>query len=852
MNDKQYTQEMIKNLNNRLKTKQEALTFDDTPTEGSVNPVTSEGVKAYADASKGTTYTAGENVTISENNVISAVDTKFIVGDNITISGNNVISATDTKYTAGTNITISQNNVISSTTDVSGTDDGTNWTSLTINDNTKAIPQGVEIEGEFTNEWVEKTWTGLTNFNGYDVWTDGENVYYSNDSYDPGTVVGQYILDKNTSTWTPKTWTGLTDFGGAYIWTDGNDVYYSRSSNQYVLNKSTSTWSTKTWNGYAPFLASLIWTDGENIYYSSNSVQYVLNKSTSTWTQKTWSGLNNFDGNYIWTDGENVYYSNGSAQYVLNKSTSTWSTKTWTGQLNSVYAQYIWTDGENVYYSNFSAGAGTYQYVLNKSTSTWSTKTWNGFNKIRGSLIWTDGKNIYYSYETTQYRLKLKTATVLAKVAETGDYSDLKNKPIVNPTLEGSEENLTGLEVENIKYKVPEVKISYKPTDVWTVKNWKNAPNNFYGNRIWTDGENIYYSDQYVLDKSTSTWSTKTWNLYFNLAGYNIWTDGENVYYSYDSDQYVLDKSTSTWSAKTWSENVPPLNYHFSGSNIWTDGENIYLSYGNSSGTLSGQYVYDKTTSRWASKWWNGLNKFTGYNVWTDGENIYFSNTGEGAGVIGQYVLDKATSTWTQKTWTGLTSFDGYYVWKDGDNVYYSYGSDQYVLDKATSTWSQKTWTGLTNFSGPNVWNDGENIYYSANSDQYVLDEEVLSLATVLAKVSETGNYNDLKNKPVIPNDEHLYIYSIEVGNGTDTIAFTNIQTSELLQSSLIFDDLVNLIQVGSSGVGDSYATLQGSLGFVSQKSNTQFTLLTEDGNSHIFASTDTLTITSHLEKTIF
>lgn len=49
------------------------------------------------------------------------------------------------QYTAGTNITIDENNVISATgggTNVSGTNDGTNWTSITIDSDTYAIPQG--------------------------------------------------------------------------------------------------------------------------------------------------------------------------------------------------------------------------------------------------------------------------------------------------------------------------------------------------------------------------------------------------------------------------------------------------------------------------------------------------------------------------------------------------------------------------------------------------------------------------------------------------------------------------------------------------------------------------------------
>ena len=55
--------------------------------------------KNYVDThgGSGSTYTAGENITI-ENNVISATDTTYSAGDNISISDENVISATDTTY----------------------------------------------------------------------------------------------------------------------------------------------------------------------------------------------------------------------------------------------------------------------------------------------------------------------------------------------------------------------------------------------------------------------------------------------------------------------------------------------------------------------------------------------------------------------------------------------------------------------------------------------------------------------------------------------------------------------------------------------------------------------------------
>ena len=79
------------------------------------------------------------------------------------------------------------------------------------------------------NSWSEKTWNGLTNFNGSHIWTDGENIYYSNGS-------NHYVLDKSTSTWSTKSWTGLTSFYGNNVWTNDENVYYSYGSNQYILS----------------------------------------------------------------------------------------------------------------------------------------------------------------------------------------------------------------------------------------------------------------------------------------------------------------------------------------------------------------------------------------------------------------------------------------------------------------------------------------------------------------------------------------------------------------------------------------------------------------------------------------
>lgn len=79
---------------------------------------------------------------------------------------------------------------------------------------------------------------------------------------------------------------------------------------------------------------------------------------------------------------------------------------------------------------------------------------------------------------------------------------------------------------------------------IWVPKTWSGLMSlDFDGTNIWTDGTDIYYSsgtNQYVLDKSTSTWSTKTWQGLTSFTGQNVWKDGDHIYCSNNTDQYEL------------------------------------------------------------------------------------------------------------------------------------------------------------------------------------------------------------------------------------------------------------------------------------------------------------------------
>ena len=315
---------------------------------------------------------------------------------------------------------------------VSGTNNNKIWTSLTIADTTYdlALP-GVKIpsnENEL-NLFDKKTWYNAPyNFYAVHIWTDDDDIYYS------AGYGNQYKLNKSTDTWEARG-TGISNLDGWYVWKDNdNNIYYSNGKNeQYKWNKLTHTWTAQTWEGLTDFKGLNVWTDGTNIYYSDYSSsggnkQYVLNGST--WSVQSWGeGFNQIKGQYVWTDGDNTYYSeNSSNQYVLDKENLTWNVKTWTNLPGNFYGNSVWTDGHNYYtYSTPDS------FVLDKTNSTWLTKNWYGVNQISAQLIWKDGDKIYYS---TSYQLNntYHIAETLTKVAETGDYNDLINKPDI-PTV---------------------------------------------------------------------------------------------------------------------------------------------------------------------------------------------------------------------------------------------------------------------------------------------------------------------------------------------------------------------------------------------------------------------------------
>lgn len=483
---------------------------------------------------------------------------------------------------------------------------------------------------------------------GYYCWTDGANLYYDH-NFD------HFMLTPNSNVFLPVEWEGLSEFSGNNIWTDGTNYYYSSSTDQYVLDIANKTLTPKTWNGLTSFAGGNVWSDGTNIYYSSSSTQYVLDVATSTWSTMSWTGLTSINGYNIWTDGTNIYYSNGANQYVLDIATSSWSAKTWNG-LTNFYGESIWTNGYNIFYTRSNISR-----VLNAQTDTWNNVDWDVFIDLP-DYNGANGRNVFNFNNHTYYF-----------GVECFEYDVLNNKWLPKlwenlPTLSGQYVWSNGV-FDMFWYKDY---IGYQTQPLYWYKQTlpANAPSLLYGNFVWSDGTNFYYSngvnEQFIIKIDESSPGTlkfieKDWNG-ADIYGNQIWTDGIDIYYSFGEDQFVLNKSTGSWD------------------------------------------IFE----------WNGFTELYGEAIWTDGQNIYYSYENE------QYVLNIATHTWTIKTWNGYTNLIGNNIWSDGVNIYYSKDTNHYTLNTNTNTWTAISWTGLNNFNGEDIWINRylNKTYYSGNTQK--------------------------------------------------------------------------------------------------------------------------------------
>lgn len=400
----------------------------------------------------------------------------------------------------------------------------------------------------YSNGWVSKTWSGVTYFDGLDVWSDSTHTYLSK------TLTETYELNRSTSTWNAVSFTieGGGSYGaGRYIWKCQGTIYCSKPpigatpSRQYYLDTSTNTWKAKTWFGLTDFSAEQIWTDGVNTYYSNGNNSWILDYATATWSPVTFTVP---DGEYnyilagnIWNDNAGNTYmtlyasSNPDKVCILDRATRTWIRCPQYGLMpnllpwTDVETGYIFTSLENAFGSN-----STWNYVnymFDKDTHTWSeiklTSSYTIYSNSR--YMWDDGIHTYYSHGNSQYQF------------------------------------------------------NYSISQKWQSVTWRGISNP-EGYNVWKDEEgHIYYSvgpsGQYILDVTNRQWSQKTWTVegagVSYIYGEYIWHAYGNVYCSYSNKNFKLNSETDTWESVTFEGLTQPT-----AGSVWEYEGTVYHALG--------------------------------------------------------------------------------------------------------------------------------------------------------------------------------------------------------------------------------------------------------------------------------
>lgn len=211
------------------------------------------------------TYTAGENVSISNDDVISAVDTKYTAGTNVSINSSNVISATDTTYTAGNGLTLNGTEFSADTTVLqekltAGSNVQIADNVISATDTTYSAGTGLSLTGTTFSVDTSVVQEKLTA--GSNVQINGTTISATDTKYTAGTNVS--INSSNVISATDTTYTAGTNV---------------QISNANVISATDTTYSA-----------------GANISIDANN---VISATDTTYTAGDGISINSYDNNKI-------------------------------------------------------------------------------------------------------------------------------------------------------------------------------------------------------------------------------------------------------------------------------------------------------------------------------------------------------------------------------------------------------------------------------------------------------------------------------------------------------------------------------------------------------------------------
>lgn len=455
-------------------------------------------------------------------------------------------------------------------------------------------------------------------------------------------------------------------------------------------------------------------------------------------SQKTFYAISNNTYNY--PDVKDMYYNS----YRTIKYTTNWKNYTWQNLPNDISKGDIWQDNDgNIYASNQGL-----QCKLNKQTFTWEPMFWKGLTSFYRQGIWTDGEKIYYSYE------------------------DENN-------------NQLNYELEN----------NY----TWIPKTWYGLDTllsdggYFRGGDVWSDGEKMYCSTQfilsggttkyynYVLKPDTSTWSLQTWQGLTNIQTSKLFYYKEQVLYCDGTTYYTLNIGTNNWESHMWPDKID-----ISAKYIWSDGSDYYYlsSYGE-------RYKLNQTSFTWEPITWTGLDDIsnpTGQLIWHFDNNVFYGFTKRLVTVNSDKVIvdRKRLNNNYQKVFTtpeigndgdfqreifydlsGTSTpfkdntIDGRYIWKNSKGtIYYNNFILSAFFYRQTRQFENKTWEvpeGTKLQSGRDIYNIDNTTYYTYSENDTVTPIN-LQLVTDSVWVNKQWGTSDIREgRKVWKTKDNIY-----------------------------------------------------------------------------------------------
>ena len=431
---------------------------------------------------------------------------------------------------------------------------------------------------------------------------------------------------------------------------------------------------------------------------------------------------------YNYPDVKDMYYNS----YRTIKYTTNWKNYTWQNLPNDISKGDIWQDNDgNIYASNQGL-----QCKLDKRTFTWEPMFWKGLASFYRQGIWTDGEKIYYSYE-------------------------------------GENNN----------------QLNYELTDnyTWIPKTWYGLDTllsdggYFRGGDVWSDGEKMYCSTQfilsggttkyynYVLNPDTSTWSLQTWQGLTNIQTSKLFYYKEQVLYCDGTTYYTLNIGTNEWTLNRW-----PNGIDISAKYIWSDGSDYYYlsPYGE-------RYKLNQTSFTWEPITWTGLDDIsnpTGQLIWHFDNNVFYGFTKRLVTVNSDRVIvdRKRLNNNYQKVFTTpeiendgdfqrekfkdpnntsqiLTDYTiyGEDIWKTSKGtVYYNDPSRSLYFYRQTRQFENKTWTlpeGTELRYGKDIYTIDNTTYYTYSADDTETPTN-LQLVTDSVWVNKQWGTSDIRN----------------------------------------------------------------------------------------------------------